>query len=522
MDTNKDWSNLPDHKPDVDLWDRIDTELDLEAISSQLDQLPGHSPKLGLWESINHKLFIHQYLKFFYFASIGIVVAVLFFVFMNSSDDVNKSVKSNDLVQGLSISNNKMIKDIKILSSANSPVVINNKSKKAIFESQKHKQSIPDSKIGISPKIPEIQTNNKIFKTNKETKADIFIKDHIKINPTILAKKDLSEIQNAKEKNDLSEKTSKSIFLIDENHRSVKNTLNPISEINNKLNFKVQEKEKENNAVKPIQFYSDSNQNAINIEKTDALGADPKRNQLKSTNRPFKNGLYTIGMDYTISKIYNQDKFSYSDIDYLHQYGITLKYNYSHWCLQTGINFSKFTNHLNYNSDQQFNQYITYNYVDSVIYNSQGAIVQYITHPVTFNDSVLFHELIKTSKKYSYLHLPLMAGYQFGYGKFSISLKAGVLCSFIISEKEIMLIPENPNIKVIKIYSEHSSLNRINWSGLLSAAIDYHINKKWGLTVEPIFQYYFKPIYQVIDLKSNSNNLSPYLIGIKTGLFYKF
>ena len=279
---------------------------------------------------------------------------------------------------------------------------------------------------------------------------------------------------------------------------------------------------KEENTTKPTIISLDTNQNTIETTPNEVNGIDPKRVNLKSTNNPVKKGLYTIGIDYTFSKIYNQDKFSYSDNNTIGQYGISMKYNYSNWIFQTGVSYSRFSDQFNYNSDQQQIQFKSYTYVDSVIYNQQGNIIQYVTHPVNIHDTVLFQQTIKASKNYSLLNIPVMLAYQYGFGKVSVSLKAGVLCTLIISEKETISLPETPNVSVLKIYSDGYSINKVNWAGILSAEVDYHINKNWGVSVEPMMQYYFKPLYNGTDINSNSTNQSPYLIGIKTGLFYKF
>jgi hypothetical protein len=127
------------------------------------------------------------------------------------------------------------------------------------------------------------------------------------------------------------------------------------------------------------------------------------------------------------------------------------------------------------------------------------------------------------NKTYSFLNIPVMIAYQYGNRKFTVSLKAGILCTVIISEKETMILPDKPGVSVLKIYSENSAINSINWAGLLSLEIDYHITKRWGFSVEPVIQYYFKPLYQGMDVYTgNSSDISPYLIGLKTGLFYKF
>ena len=259
-------------------------------------------------------------------------------------------------------------------------------------------------------------------------------------------------------------------------------------------------------------------QNPINESK----GVEPKRVNLKSSQKPDRKGYSSVGIDFTYLKIYNRESFSYIDNQFINQYGINYQYNYSNWILQTGMSFSKFSDNLVSKVQFQKDQYNTFNYVDSVIYNSQGEIIQYVTHPVTINDSVIYQEIINVSKKYSFLNIPILAGYQWNYGKFRLSLKSGFLCTIIISEKDEMILPVSQYIKVLEIEPSKTSINGIKWAAVVSAGFSYDITKSWGLSTEPILYYYFKPFYDNMDINSGYGNKSPWLFGIKTGLFYKF
>ncbi len=513
MDTNKDWSNLPIHQPDLDLWDRIDTELDLENVSGNLGKLPKHSAGLSVWNSINKKLIFEHYLRYFYIAGIGIAAIVLFFIFMNTSGNHRKSNSSNRSKVNDQTENQNVISKQNILSNATPSDVSDKRNANSLGKNLKNKTlfiKLPNDKL---EKINSIQN---------ELKEAEEIKSGNNINPGSTVNQPIKRlvIENQQNQNNKANDHLLVSNVLTDTNQTV--TMDDIHKDQHNQRVISPETLNENTITTAAKVKSDTNQDANNIITIETNGIDPRKVHLKATNQPVKKGMYTIGADYTISKIYNPDRFAYADNKTMGQYGITLKYNYSHWFIQTGVNFSKFSDYLNYNSDQKLNQFRTYNYVDSVIYNPQGAIIQYITHPVTFNDSVLFQQLINATKKYSLMNIPLMFGYQYGYGRFSLSLKAGIMCTFIISEKETILLPDIQNVSVLKVYSDITSIRRTNWAGVLSAEIDYHINKRWGISIEPMLQYYFKPNYNEMDINNNIHNSSPYLMGVKTGLFYKF
>ncbi len=497
--TNKDWSNLPAHKPDTDLWDRIDTELDLQGVSNNLDQLPQYSPKINLWNSISLKLTYYQYLNYIIFAAIGISISVFLFLFINTSDNNNsESVKNKESI----VLNQPATNNVNNILSTSSKINTIKENIKTNTVNNENKILIPEKRIAAEKEI-FTKANNR-----KTTDQTTNLKE---IKP--LAKQVILLI-NEKENNVQKEIVSNDLKFADEITVYKPNEIEPIiknQESNNaESNFK-----SENTTIieKPNNIQNNSNESD---------GVEPKKVSLKSIQKPDRKGISSIGIDYTVLKIYNKESFSYAYNQLINQYGINYQYNYGSWLLQTGISYSKFSDNLVSKVQFQKDNFNTFNYVDSVIYNSQGEIIQYITHPVSINDSVIYHQYISASKKYSLLNIPILAGYQWNYGKTKLSLKTGFLCTMVISEKTNMILPVSQNIKVLAIELTNTSINGIKWAGVVSAAMSYDFTKRWGLSVEPTLYYYFKPLYDNMDLYPGYGNKSPWLFGIKTGLFYRF
>ncbi len=493
--TNKDWSNLPVHKPDVDLWDRIDTELDLQGVSANLDQLPKYSPKMGLWKTISLKLAFYQYIKYLYFAAAtGITASVLFFIFSNTPETnmIKKNKEEVKVIQQNTEVNNIQQTQQQIVENSNN--ILNNKNNTAIYNTtKKENQNIIKTRSALT----------KDFTKSTASKQDIL--------------HDKSQNSSSNNINTLSSKINKS----ENNDNKPTTVLNPVAEKtqNTQILFINNEaiSAKPNEVENKVQI-AENRENKID----ETLGIEPKKVNLKSTQKPHQKGFSYVGVDYTILKIYNKESFSYTYNQLIHQFGISYQYNYSNYLLQTGLSYSKFTDNQAGKVHFQLDQHTKYNYVDSVVFNSQGEIIQYITHPVVFNDSVLYQEYIPARKTYTLLNIPVLAGYQWNLSKFGFAVKSGFLCTMIITEKTSMILPVTQNIKALKTEPFQSSIKGLNWAAVVSASASYNLSKQWGINVEPIVYYYFKPMYNNMDIYPDFGNKSPWLFGLKTGIYYKF
>jgi hypothetical protein len=63
---------------------------------------------------------------------------------------------------------------------------------------------------------------------------------------------------------------------------------------------------------------------------------------------------------------------------------------------------------------------------------------------------------------------------------------------------------------------EANNLNDVNFSGNLGLDVDYEINKQLFFNLSPMVKI------QTNTFSSNSGNFKPYVIGVYTGLNYRF
>jgi hypothetical protein len=113
-------------------------------------------------------------------------------------------------------------------------------------------------------------------------------------------------------------------------------------------------------------------------------------------------------------------------------------------------------------------------------------------------------------QRFSYIEFPLEINYGvFQSPKFSFYLSGGFSTLFLTSNK-IQL--ENEALSISQ--GEATNLNDLNFSLNLGTDIEYHLSEKWFLNINPSLKI------QTQTFNKNSNR--PYLLGVSSGINYKF
>lgn len=113
-------------------------------------------------------------------------------------------------------------------------------------------------------------------------------------------------------------------------------------------------------------------------------------------------------------------------------------------------------------------------------------------------------------QRFGYIEIPLELNYEIYHAKkFSLYVSGGFSTLFLT---------ENNHTLINDLYSESlgevSNLNNLNFSLNFGTDIEYHLSKKWFLNLYPSIKI------QTQTFSKDNNN--PYLLGISTGLNYKF
>lgn len=246
--------------------------------------------------------------------------------------------------------------------------------------------------------------------------------------------------------------------------------------------------------------------------------ASPFDNRYKTTEKPGlprRNRMPVIGGVYA-----SMDWIDYGSGDKKQSMaaGISLSTFKGPWLLETGLAYSL--------SEDNGRFMISYNSYDSIGYYNK--VVSFTPDPenpgtVQFNTEVqgvydsIDHELeTKTNNRYSYLQIPLMAGYQLYAGRlFTIGLKAGPVFSVMLGSDEPVAAFEQEGTTLNSIDNLSPQRVSTNWQVAAGLGIGMHLSPRLTLLAEPTYKYYLRPVYQ-------NHNTKPQSIGIKAGLLYRF
>jgi hypothetical protein len=115
------------------------------------------------------------------------------------------------------------------------------------------------------------------------------------------------------------------------------------------------------------------------------------------------------------------------------------------------------------------------------------------------------------NQKTQYIEVPLELSYAIVNKKFSVALKGGMSTLFL-TENEISIKALDGNMQIGKA----SNLNNVHFSSNVGLGLSYIFMKNFQFNVEPTLKY------QINTFNKNSDNFSPYVIGVNTGISYKF
>ncbi|MGY5355398.1 outer membrane beta-barrel protein [Wenyingzhuangia sp. IMCC45467] len=135
---------------------------------------------------------------------------------------------------------------------------------------------------------------------------------------------------------------------------------------------------------------------------------------------------------------------------------------------------------------------------------------------ITFIDSNADNEVRKTEnnnklrQSFGYIEIPVEINYQlFETNKMQFHLVGGV-SSLFLTKNNLQI--QNPNYSYSN--GEATNLNDVNFSFNLGTAIEYHFTNRWFFNLSPMLKMQTQTF-------SNTDN-KPYLLGVSTGINYKF
>lgn len=149
--------------------------------------------------------------------------------------------------------------------------------------------------------------------------------------------------------------------------------------------------------------------------------------------------------------------------------------------------------------------------------NSNGKYLV-LKHEKDISKSVIENQMIpsnqnsgKLNQKTQYVEVPLELSYAILNKKIGIAIKGGMSTLFL-TENVISLSGNDGNMQIGKA----SNLNNVHFSSNVGLGLSYNFMKNFQVNVEPTLKY------QINTFNKNAEDFSPYVIGVNTGISYKF
>jgi len=176
---------------------------------------------------------------------------------------------------------------------------------------------------------------------------------------------------------------------------------------------------------------------------------------------------------------------------------------FGRYVLRTGLGLSiaKGTNELmvEYNDYQG-----SYNHLDSISFawdeKYYHLLPTYYLSDKDVWDSLLRLDYPKVIKRYTYLQIPLILGYDFLQKKWvSIGFRAGPILSLLLQSKQLSEEYDPGKNRVVQINQVTPDRIATNWQLQGGINVSLHISPRFGLELEPNVKYYFNSVYEKSD-----------------------
>ena len=151
----------------------------------------------------------------------------------------------------------------------------------------------------------------------------------------------------------------------------------------------------------------------------------------------------------------------------------------------------------------------------NINFSSEGAVMSIVgsgTYSATQIPSS-FSSLFDSSlnQRFGYLEVPLELSYKLSDKKLRVDVIAGI-STFFLNKNEIY--SEN-KVKTTYI-GQANNLNNMSYSTNLGVGLEYKISKSLNFNFDPMFKY------QLNAFSNDAGNFKPYILGIYSGLSYRF
>lgn len=177
--------------------------------------------------------------------------------------------------------------------------------------------------------------------------------------------------------------------------------------------------------------------------------------------------------------------------------GLDVILNIKNWYIQTGLVYSEFKQNRNYNH--------SFKALDSLnSYLEVDTVFGWVFDPPNLGESIIlgfdttffpvYDETNEGYNKWTYLEMPLIAGYKFHSGRFSFDIGTGFSCGFLLNVEGNIphLTEKNRFTELTDIKPE---MNKYLFNYILQAGVSYHLTPNWSIRLSPFYKQNLNSVF---------------------------
>lgn len=160
----------------------------------------------------------------------------------------------------------------------------------------------------------------------------------------------------------------------------------------------------------------------------------------------------------------------------------------------------------------------TYDDVYNVTFDTMGGNVTPIYHTKTVEiwDSIQQIGVSGVTNNYLFAQIPVLLGYKNKIGQLNWYVYGGPALGFQIGKWLEEASIEGKDIEIIDLDNKLPIRSTVNYQLWLGGGIEYKLNYKSSIVIEPSYRYYFKSLYSDSDYKFNTSSFA-----LRIGFNYK-
>jgi len=218
----------------------------------------------------------------------------------------------------------------------------------------------------------------------------------------------------------------------------------------------------------------------------------------------------SAGLYYTPEWMFNTlngDKF-------VNNMGLEGTFRMGRYSVRTGVGLSITTgsNELRVES----NPYLgSYKALDSIIFiwdeKRYNLIPIYYTTGKEVFDTALHYNYTYNKKRYTYLQVPLILGYDFWQNSWlSLGVRGGAVMSILMKTENLTSEYDAGKDKIIMINNVSPDRVALNWQAVAGFNAAFRLSRRFSIEVEPNIRYYFNSVYESSEITTK-----PWSVGLR-------